>query len=113
MSDYHRLYEQALLALSAMSESECGEPMTIGEAEEYVSSIVIDGNYTFKGVRRFLTYTTQDGETHVCTDQEDYKSAVAIAEDWVWQYAKDADEAYAQHEQKLDEYLADPTKHTY
>ena len=63
-------------------------------------------------MKRFLTVLQFPDKIMVFTE-ENYKDAPDDIEDWVWQYAPDEATAIKQHNQKVDEYEADPTKDTY
>ena len=68
----------------------------------------------FPGKRRYLTtYRLDIDKVEAFTEQDDYKTAVDLASDWVWQYAPDKQAAIAQHFAKLDEWEANPDKATY
>ena len=67
-------------------------------------------------MNRYLTILdTSNGnyDVEVFTEKDDYKSAVNRADEWVWQYAINAETAKIQHFVKHDKWKADPTKETY
>lgn len=69
----------------------------------------------YKGfIMRYLTTYRIDTDTvEAFTEQDDYKAAVDLADEWVWQFAEDRQAAILQHFDKHDEWTSDPEKQTY
>lgn len=63
--------------------------------------------------RYLTTYRLDTDSVDVFTIDDDYKTAVYNADEWVWQYAETADQAKQQHITKHDEWMESPDKDTY
>jgi hypothetical protein len=63
--------------------------------------------------RYLTTYRSDLDKVEAFTESDDYKNAVWNADDWVWQYAENPEQAKAQHFDKLDEWEQNPDKETY
>lgn len=64
---------------------------------------------------RYLTVERYNTGIHVFTEQDNYKQAIDHPDtaEWVWQFAASPKQAKAQHTEKSDKWLLDPTKETY
>ena len=60
-------------------------------------------------MKRFLTYTAGE-KTFAITDSADLPEDY---DDYVWQWADSHTQAIKQHDSKIDEWQADPSKETY
>lgn len=60
-------------------------------------------------LNRYITMDCLDGKGIICYhEDEDWKyDQINRAEEWVWQYAENPEQAIAQHEQKHDEWCDD------
>ena len=64
--------------------------------------------------KRFLTTDELESDRiRVFTEQDDYKAAIEVASEWVWQWATSHLMAMNQHHEKMDAWEADPDKETY
>jgi len=57
--------------------------------------------------KRYISMTTPDFKVIAFHELEDWREALDSAEDWVWQFADNPQQAIYQHESKLDEWEAD------
>ena len=65
-------------------------------------------------MKRYLTvYQHNPEEIKVFTEDNYPKTIPDNAEDWVWQYAPDAEIAKKQHDKKIDAWNQNPNKDTY
>ena len=65
-------------------------------------------------IKRYLTtLTLETNRVRVFTEQDDYKSAVDDADEWVWQYATCHLMAMNQHHAKMEAWEANPNLETY